>query len=94
MDDVAVTPMLLSVCWYCQQGSGGECHTPGCSLYMNRAPDIPLAPLLSRDELIEAGAEALATRLVNPEFGPTYYELKIRLRVQSEAVLIAAGVIA
>jgi hypothetical protein len=19
-----------------------ECHTPGCSLYMNRAPDIPI----------------------------------------------------
>lgn len=86
-------PVLLDLCWYCREGGGGECHEPACSLWMNRGPDVPVRGLLSRDDLIEAGAEALATRLVNPEFGPTHYELKTRLRVQSETVLVAAGVI-
>ncbi len=31
----------IRVCRLCAKGSGGECHTPGCGLYMNRAPDIP-----------------------------------------------------
>lgn len=87
-------PMILNLCWHCRQGAGGECHTPECSLFLNRAPDVPVTATLSRDELIEAGADALATRLVNPEFGPTHFQLKMRLRAQAETVLVAAGAIA
>jgi hypothetical protein len=32
----------LTLCRACRKGAGGECHTPGCSLWMNRAPDIPV----------------------------------------------------
>ena len=28
-------------CEACYRGKGGECHTPGCVLYLSRAPDIP-----------------------------------------------------
>ena len=38
-------PRLLNVevqiCELCFGGAGGECHSPGCALFLNRAPDIP-----------------------------------------------------
>lgn len=33
----------LVLCSLCLSGAGGECHIPGCALWMNRAPDVPLA---------------------------------------------------
>lgn len=30
----------LWLCDLCLDGEGGECHVPGCSLYLNRAPDL------------------------------------------------------
>lgn len=46
------------------------------------------------DEMVEAAADALATRLVNPEFGPTHFQLRMRerdrARVALEAGLAAA----
>jgi hypothetical protein len=33
-------PVLL--CRLCRSGAGGECHMPGCALYNNRAPDMPV----------------------------------------------------
>jgi hypothetical protein len=33
-------PVLL--CTLCRSGAGGQCHTPGCALWMNRAPDVPV----------------------------------------------------
>lgn len=32
----------LVLCSSCLAGVGGECHTPGCALWMNRAPDVPI----------------------------------------------------
>lgn len=32
----------LELCGRCVRGEGGECHTPGCALWMNRAPDVPI----------------------------------------------------
>jgi hypothetical protein len=34
--------VTLTLCQQCLTGAGGECHTPGCALWMNRAPDVPL----------------------------------------------------
>jgi hypothetical protein len=34
--------VVLSLCGLCLHGAGGECHTPGCALWMNRAPDAPI----------------------------------------------------
>jgi hypothetical protein len=33
----------LWLCEPCLNGAGGECHTPGCALWMNRAPDLSVA---------------------------------------------------
>lgn len=32
----------IRLCSLCLDGKGGECHTPGCALFLNRAPDLPL----------------------------------------------------
>jgi hypothetical protein len=32
----------LWLCDPCLDGAGDECHSPGCALWINRAPDIPL----------------------------------------------------
>lgn len=41
-----VTVTALPICSACLDGEGGECHTPGCVFWINRAPDIPLRPNL------------------------------------------------
>jgi hypothetical protein len=34
--------VTLTLCLPCLSGAGGECHTPGCDLWLHRAPDIPV----------------------------------------------------
>lgn len=40
--EVPVHLVLLHLCEPCLNGEGGQCHTPGCALWINRAPDLPL----------------------------------------------------
>jgi len=35
--------VTLWLCDLCLHGAGGECHSPGCALFLNRAPDLPIA---------------------------------------------------
>ena len=37
--------ITLLLCDQCRQGAGGECHTPGCALWMNDAPCFPVVPV-------------------------------------------------
>lgn len=37
-----VRTVQIRLCDHCLDGAGGECHTPGCALWMNRAPDVSL----------------------------------------------------
>jgi hypothetical protein len=30
----------FNMCTACLDGAGGECHTPGCVMWLNRAPDL------------------------------------------------------
>lgn len=41
-EEVPVRLVRLWLCDPCLDGAGGECHTPGCAMWINRAPDIPL----------------------------------------------------
>lgn len=34
------------LCGDCLDGTGGECHTPGCVLWMKSAPDVPIRDLI------------------------------------------------
>lgn len=40
--EIPVRLVQLRLCDLCLDGKGGECHTPGCSLWLNRAPDAPV----------------------------------------------------
>lgn len=42
MADVGVRECLIYLCDLCLDGAGGECHTPGCCLFLAQAPDLPL----------------------------------------------------
>lgn len=35
--------VTLTLCSLCILGEGGQCHTPGCALWIKSAPDIPLS---------------------------------------------------
>lgn len=41
-DEPPVKRYAVYLCDLCVQGTGGECHSPGCSLWMKRAPGVPL----------------------------------------------------
>lgn len=41
-EDLPVHWYAILLCEPCIEGAGGECHSPGCALWMHRAPDIPI----------------------------------------------------
>lgn len=42
------------ICDSCLDGKGGECHTPGCIFWFNRAPDLAIRHhILARGGIIE-----------------------------------------
>jgi hypothetical protein len=57
-----LTSVLL--CDACMAGEGGECHTPGCALWLNRAPDIPVEGAQTGETQAERDAEAKALGFV------------------------------
>lgn len=40
--DPQVQLVTLPICSLCLDGAGGECHVPGCALWMKRAPDVSI----------------------------------------------------
>ena len=40
-----VKRITISICEYCLNGEGKECHTPGCALFLHRV-DLPITPEL------------------------------------------------
>jgi hypothetical protein len=40
--DASLISIRITLCTLCLNGAGGECHVPGCALWGNRAPDIPV----------------------------------------------------
>lgn len=38
--EIPVHLVRLWLCELCLDGKGGECHSPGCALFLNRAPDV------------------------------------------------------
>lgn len=52
MSEPELQRVVLTMCSTCLDGEGGECHTPGCALWMNRAPDVSIR---DKDETDEFG---------------------------------------
>ena len=42
MSEPTLHRVELTLCSLCLDGAGGECHVPGCALWINRAPDLSL----------------------------------------------------
>lgn len=36
---VKLKRVVITLCEECLKGVGDECHTPGCALFLHRAPD-------------------------------------------------------
>ena len=51
--EIPVRDVTISLCELCINGAGGECHTPGCALWMNRAPDLPVWAAMTGQEVGE-----------------------------------------
>ncbi len=34
--------LTLLLCEYCVTGAGGQCHSPGCAMWIRSAPDVPI----------------------------------------------------
>lgn len=41
-DEPRLNRVEMVVCDGCLDGVGGECHVPGCALWMSVAPDVPI----------------------------------------------------
>lgn len=41
-EEPTVSRYEIYLCELCIKGVGGECHTPGCALFLSRAPDLRL----------------------------------------------------
>lgn len=55
MSEPTLHQVTTTICSLCLDGEGGECHTPGCILWLNRAPDLPL-----RESILEFGGSIVA----------------------------------
>lgn len=42
MTEPTLHRVVLTLCNLCLDGKGGECHVPGCALWMSTAPDLPI----------------------------------------------------
>lgn len=41
-EDLDLHRVTLMLCTACLLGAGGECYTPGCTLWMGTQPDVPI----------------------------------------------------
>jgi len=48
-------------CGLCLTGEGGECHSPGCIMFLSTAPDLPIG-----EKIVECGGKIrLLDRTIN-----------------------------
>lgn len=53
-DEIPLQEVTLTLCQPCLDGEGGQCHSPGCALWMTRAPDTPVTQHLGEAEAMAA----------------------------------------
>lgn len=70
----ALCRVRLVLCADCLAGVGGECHTPGCALWMKRAPNISFVDWCEEFEVLEPGEE---TRASGQTAATTMFELEM-----------------
>lgn len=69
-DEPELERVTIVLCSLCLDGRGGECHTPGCALWINRAPDLELRSKVGpSDEAVHARTAKALDVLVDPKGG-------------------------
>jgi hypothetical protein len=58
---ISVHRITLDLCSLCITGAGGQCHTPGCSLWIHAAPDIPVSLSPAPEPPARLSADGLRT---------------------------------
>lgn len=53
-DEPTLVRVSLVLCSLCLSGAGGQCHMPGCALWMKAAPDVPIVDFCETFEPVEA----------------------------------------
>lgn len=96
----------IRLCSPCIDGAGGECHTPGCLLWICRAPDLPLREKIADfggsiiEESSEAHARAELGKWLAQKPARTFYEWPpdsefrhwtVRLRDEGSIILRGDG---
>lgn len=68
--EIRVREVRLRICELCLTGKGGECHVPGCVLWLNRAPDLALHPELYTllDGVVAKSGKYIPTVIVESPF--------------------------
>lgn len=63
---VPLHTVTLTLCELCINGVGGECHSPGCDLWIHRAPDIPILAAQGPSLYSQAHAEVMRSHGYTP----------------------------
>lgn len=91
-------PPTMYVCPVCGTWDQDEHYTgghdwdvdPECHRNQRVPVQVVVAESLLTEDIVEAAADALATRLVDPSFGPTHFQLKMRERDRARTAIEAA----
>jgi hypothetical protein len=54
---LALARVTLVLCTACLHGFGGECHTPGCAMWMSTAPDVEIVTKCEAFSILAEGDE-------------------------------------
>jgi hypothetical protein len=84
--EIPVHLVQLWLCALCLDGEGGECHTPGCALWINRAPDLPLRDSPFVKILPEPPANGVQVTVLDTETGDTETQV-----ISDDYVITCAG---
>jgi hypothetical protein len=68
MDEPTLHRVVVTLCALCIDGEGGECHTPGCALWLNRAPDLSIRdnPMVESIDGVDFDYETLKRKATMP----------------------------
>lgn len=53
MSEGTLNYVEIVLCNLCLNGKGGECHVPGCALWMSTAPDVPIREKAERIDVLD-----------------------------------------
>lgn len=64
---VPLHTVTLTLCEPCINGAGGECHSPGCDLWIHQAPDIPILAAQEQLKTPDEWQEITEVRVMDPD---------------------------